>query len=493
MLGKRKSEMASWYGLAVRYGAVALMAQGGAVLTACSSSSSEAAPSDGGPRGKEAGKLADGSAIVGEGGQALKPFAPGGPADPGAGGVYVTISGESNALFGYPFPPDNFMNDTYMFDGWEFQIEAYIVIVDKVVLWANPNLSATNQSVHGAQVAHLDGPFVVDLHKGGSIVGQGGYPEEATPIGVIANQNDNGGAPFDPTTTYGFGFSTVPAGPVEGYEGEVAGYNAYNVNLDASEADDYAYMVAHGASVYYRGHAVWKGNDPNNPYKCTETNAGAGPDAGLVHVDGGPDGGTPVFTADGGYNFAAGPESGMNFRFAFSTPTNYVNCQNYTALGMGVGGEANPRGIQVSASDSVIAQVTVHMDHPFWESFAEDTPVHWDQIAAQYVGVSRPADGGFLESHLDDFRGVPFQGFTDHRGTPIPWRNCAGPNYTPPGSGQMSFSTLTVPVNPRATSASEAIRDYYDYIRYTQSTQGHLNSQGLCFIDRQFPSPAGGS
>ena len=43
------------------------------------------------------------------------------------------------------------------------------------------------------------------------------------------------------------------------------------------------------------------------------------------------------------------------------------------------------------------------------------------------------------------------------------------------------------------THPAEAIRDYYDYIRYTQSTQGHLNSQGLCFIDRQFPSPPGGS
>jgi len=48
-------------------------------------------------------------------------------------------------------------------------------------------------------------------------------------------------------------------------------------------------------------------------------------------------------------------------------------------------------------------------------------------------------------------------------------------------------------VNPHASSPAEAIRDYYDYIRYTQSTQGHLNSQGLCFIDRQFPSPPGGS
>jgi hypothetical protein len=427
-----------------------------------------------------------------DGSQALQLFPYGGPPDPGPGGIYVTISGESNAFTGYPFPPASFQADTYMFDGWEFQIEEYIVVVDQIVLWSDPNLSATNQSLHGTQVAHLSGPFVVDLHKGGTIVGQGGYPEEATAIGVLTNQNDNGGAAFDPTQTYGFGFSTIPAGPIPGYSGPVAGYNAYNVNLDESEAADYAYMVANGASVYYRGHAVWKGNDPSNPYACTETVTGPGPTLDRVHIDGGAEAGVLTYTPDGGYNFVGEPESGMNFRFAFSTPTSYVNCQNYTAQGMGIGGESSPRGIQVSESVSAIAQVTVHMDHPFWESFAEDTPVHWDQIAAQYVGVA-PPDGGVIESHLDDFHGVAFQGFTDHEGTPIPWRNCSGSNYTPPGNGQMSFNTLTVPVCPHGDNPAVCIRDYYDYIRYTQSTQGHLNSQGLCYIDRQFPSPPGGS
>jgi hypothetical protein len=421
---------------------------------------------------------ADGTSIENDAGQALKPFPSAGPCDPGAGGIYVTISGESNALTGYPFPPGDFMQDTYMVDGWQFEIDAYIVVVDHIVLWSNPNESSTNQSLHGTQVAHVDGPFVVDLHKGGDVVGQGGYPEEATPIGVFVNQNDNGGAAFDPTTTYGFGFSTVPAV-----------YDAYNVNLDPTEAGDYAYMVANGASVYYRGHAVWKGSESS--FGCTETSTTPAPDAGLAAVDGGIS--APL---DGGYDFAQqavdGPQ-GMNFRFAFSTPTNYVNCQNYTAQGLGIGGETSPRGIQVATSGSVIAQVTIHMDHPFWESFAEDSPVRWDQIASQYKGVAPPADGGLIEAHLDDFRGVPFQGFTDHQGTPIPWRSCAGASYPPPGNGQMFFSTLSVPVDPKETDPSKAIRDYYDYIRYTQSTQGHLNSQGLCYIDRQFPAPPGGS
>jgi hypothetical protein len=455
------------------------LACGASAWTACSN------PSGAGTLGTTCpAAISDAGAvtIANDAGTALKPFVSSSACDPGAGAVYVTISGESNALTGYPFPPGDFSQDTYMYDGWQFEIDKYIVVVDKVVLWANPNESSTNQSLHGAQVAHLDGPFVVDLHKGGDIVGQGGYPEEATPLGVLTNQNDNGGAAFGPTTSYGFGFSTVGAT-----------YDAYNVNLDPSEADDYAYMVAHGASVYYRGHAVWKGNESS--FGCTQTSAGMGDHVGLVQVDGGPDGGSPTYV-DGGYDFARaavdGPK-GMNFRFAFATPTNYVNCQNYTAQGVGIGGEASPRGVQVTSSGSVIAQVTIHMDHPFWESFAEDTPVHWDQIAAQYVGVPSPPDGGLIESHLEDFRGVPFQGFSDHQGTPLPWRNCSGLHYTPPGNGQMFFSTLSVPVDPRETDPAKAIRDYYDYIRYAQSTQGHLNSQGLCYIDRQFPAPPGGS
>ena len=63
----------------------------------------------------------------------------------------------------------------------------------------------------------------------------------------------------------------------------------------------------------------------------------------------------------------------------------------------------------------------------------------------------------------------------------------------PPGNGQMFFVTLSVPVNPHESDPAKAIRDYYDYIRFTQSTQGHLNSQGVCYIDRQFPAPRGGS
>ncbi len=449
--------------------ATGLSAFAGAIALSCSSADSVSPPifTGAGDASVDAGAVV----FADDAGQSTPPFPHGGPADPGPGAVYVTISGESNALSGYPFPPGDFTTDTYMVDGWQFVVREYIVNVDKVTLWSNPNVSATDPSQHGPAVAHLDGPFVVDLHQGGTLIGQGGAPEEATPLGVIANQNDNGGAAFDPATTYGFGFSTV-----------AASYSAYNVNLTSAEAADFDLMVQNSYSVLYVGSATWRG--AQSPEGCTQTVAGSGPGSAPEPTAGAGGDGAAAAAA---YDFTKLPAT-MTFRLGFSTPTDYVNCQNYTAQGMGIGGETSPRGIQVSPSQSVIAQVTVHMDHPFWESFAEDTPVHWDQIAAQYVGVP-----GAIEAHTEDMKGVPFYAFTDRTGTPLPWRNCAGSNYTPPGNGQMSFNTLSVPVNPEETDPSKALRDYYDYIRYTQSTQGHLNSQGLCFVARQFPSPPGGS
>jgi hypothetical protein len=36
---------------------------------------------------------------------------------------------------------------------------------------------------------------------------------------------------------------------------------------------------------------------------------------------------------------------------------------------------------------------------------------------------------------------------------------------------------------------TKGFRDYHDYTTYNQSTQGHLNSDGLCAISRHYPSP----
>jgi hypothetical protein len=33
------------------------------------------------------------------------------------------------------------------------------------------------------------------------------------------------------------------------------------------------------------------------------------------------------------------------------------------------------------------------------------------------------------------------------------------------------------------------LRDYYDFATYDQGTQGHLNSDDLCAVERHYPSP----
>jgi hypothetical protein len=442
-------------------------------LGACSSTSSNTSPGTSSCAGADSG-----TAALSGSGFTTKAFTP--PCDPGPGGILFSASGETLSLSGFKFPPNDPANDTYMVDGWNFVLKEYITVFAHVTLWDNPNMVPTDQSQHGAVVAHVDGPWVADLHKGGPLPGKGGAGEEATPITTLAKMDNGQG--FDPTTTYGFGFSTVAA-PSSG---------AYNVNLDPSEAADYAYMVQNGYSVLYVGTATWAGGAGNPLGPCTETNAGAGTaaDGGTADAGVAADGGTADagVAAGAAYDFSKLPQS-LQFRMGFNTPTNYVNCENGTDLsGKGINGEDHPRGVQVKGNQSIVAQVTIHMDHPFWESFAENSPLHWDQIAAHYVGAA-----GVPLVHTEDLKGVSFLGFTDKTGAPLPWRNCSGTNYMPPGSGQMNFDPLTVPVDPSATDPSKALRDYFDYIRYTQSTQGHLNSQGLCFIARQYPAPGGGS
>ena len=126
--------------------------------------------------------------------------------------------------------------------------------------------------------------------------------------------------------------------------------------------------------------------------------------------------------------------------------------------------------------------MTVHSDHPFWESFVHDSPAHFDMLAAQHVGEATPT------VLLEETKGVDPTAITDKDGHPVLWRTCDAKAYSPPGKGQMSFDTLGIPVNPKGDPAT-SIRDLYDYMTYNQSTQGHLNSDGLCFVDRHYPSP----
>jgi hypothetical protein len=365
------------------------------------------------------------------------------------------------ALDGYIWPPMSSM-DTVFVDGWQITFDRLIVTFDKIKLWSNPDMVPSDQTMHGALVAEVDGPWAIDLHKGGPLVGKGGPMERAVPFATLANQNKNGGAPFDPTARYGFGYDIVAASAT-----------AINVNLDAAAMVDYTTMQQRGYAVLYVGTATWVGT-PDCTGACTAATCS-----------------DPAFSFTGYANGSDTPFAGtppkVKFYLGYKTPTSYINCQNPDISGSGVNGEDHPRGLQVKSNQQIVAQLTVHTDHPLWENYDSDgPPIHFDQMAAV---AKKQADGSYLVQ-LEDTIGENWTAFA------VPWRYCdkAVSQYTPPDSdARMDFEGMHLNLyDPALTSnlaSTTKFRDYYDLTSHIQSTQGHLNSNGLCALQRHFMSP----
>lgn len=341
--------------------------------------------------------------------------------------MWFTASGETLALGGYGFPPADDSGIAFV-DGWEMRFERLLVTFDNITLSANPDLNPGEQSQTGPVVARIKGPWAVDLHKGGPLPGKGSLGEKAVPIASLSGQNLNGCSAFDLTQRYAFGYDVVPATSA-----------AMNVNLDADAELDYLDMISNQYSVLYVGTATSKSSESH--YACTP--AGAVFD-GLPKV--------------------------VNFRLGFKSPASYLNCQNPDNKGAEPisANEEYERGVYLFSNKSSTVQLTIHSDHPFWDSPVHDAPLHFDQIAARYVGVS-----GTPTARAEDFAGVDFTHFTDAAGNPLPWRNCLGPFYTPPDNGTMHFD-----------AAGLALADYREFMTYNVSTEGHLNSDGLCAVQR---------
>lgn len=370
--------------------------------------------------------------------------------------LIVTISGEGAALSGFSFPAA--ANEPSFVDGWEVKFDRILVTVDNIVLTDNPDMSPTDQSVTGAVVAKATGPWAVDMSKPGT-------PTEIRPEGTTATdvsgnepveddghghaapgtRNPNaqplvkiqgleGNAKLDPSVRYGFGFDIVAASA-----------NATKTNLDASSDADYAEMVSKGWAVLYVGTATFKGTD------CKQS-------------------------AD--YDFNALPKT-VKFRFGFKTPTQYLNCQNSDLRGKAFDGEEAQRGVQVDGHGGTSAQITLHVDHPFWNTVDHDAAeLFFDQMAA----LATP-DGTLT---LEDLNAADFTSFKDRKGAALPWRSCVA--VKEPKQGTRAFDSGSVAVNPSA-SPETALRHYGDFVSYQQSTEGHLNADGLCAVKRLFPSP----
>jgi hypothetical protein len=116
-----------------------------------------------------------------------------------------------------------------------------------------------------------------------------------------------------------------------------------------------------------------------------------------------------------------------------------------------------------------------------------DSPAHFDQFAARVAGQS---DGGAPTATMESTKGVDYTAYTDALGHALNWRYCIAPptDVHPQFGGAMAFDPQSVPHCPSGNPAT-GLCDYYDFATYNQSTQGHLNSDGLCFVKRNYPSP----
>jgi len=428
--------------------AVAVLAAVGSLTWACSNGSNGSSCSS--------AAVASTSTTGASNPGALAAFTP--PKDPGSGGILFAASGEVLALSGYPFPPVN-DGDPAFVDGWDVKFTRLLVTVDKIKISTNPDTAPGDQSQFGSVVGEVDGPWAIDLaHSDPSYLpGKGGAGEEAVPIAALANQNKNCGESFATDgTRYAFGFDTIAA-----TASTTDGRQTMNVNLDAAGQADYATMIQNQCAVLYVGVATFKGG----------TVAG--------HTD-----------CNSDPTYASWPST-VNFSLCYKSPTSYENCQNpdNDPAGPISPNEEHERGIALKTNGSVIGQVTIHTDHPFWDSVLHDSPTHFDQFAARVAGQG--IDGGAPPTvTLEMTKGVDYTAYSDALGQKLQWRYCIDPptDVHSQFTGPMAFDPQSVPHAP-GTDPSTGLRDYEDYSTYNQSTQGHLNSDGLCFVKRNYPSP----
>ncbi len=413
-------------------------------ITCASSATCAAGPADAG---------------TGSGSSTLAHFTP--PVDPGPGGILFAASGEVLALTGYQFPPAN-AGDPVFVDGWSVSFTRLLVTLDNISLSNGPNVTPGDQSCTEPTVAKISGPWAVDLAHGDPsyLQGKGGPGEEAVPIAALSHQNYPAGnsAAFDTSgaNAYAFGFDVIPATSA-----------AMNVNIDAAGLTDYQQMAADGCAVLYVGTATFNGTS------CTCPTAAA-PNAAC----------DPAIYA----NWPAVGQS-VPFHLCFKSPTSYVNCQNPdNDPAAALPGEEHQRGIFFKSNQFVVGQITIHTDHPFWDSVLHDSPAHFDQFAARVAGQGQA--GVFPTVTLDLTQGVDYTAYKDALGNALSWRYCIAPptDVHTPLKGVMAFDPQNVP-HAVGTDACQGLRDYYDFSTYDQSTQGHLNSDGLCYVARHYPSP----
>jgi hypothetical protein len=355
--------------------------------------------------------------------------------------VEVTFSGETLGINGLPFQPVS-QGDPYFVDGWNMTIDEDIVVVGNIALNTMPTEDQTWYDM-GSQVAHKVGPYVFDAHQAAGFIGADGV-EPASPMFVFDKEDD--GSSFDSNQRYAFSYDTV-----------VAAYPAWNLNLTPQGQADYDMMVSNGWDKFIRATATYVGTG-TYPVAATQM------------------------------KFDAFPMT-VSFTMGWNDATSNTNCVNPFNGDMDEANLAN-RGIVILPNDAAIAQITMHVDHVFWDKLKQEgAALRFDPIAA-----FAPADTSTTPFSLNGFHAQHLlTTFAD--GTPLPDRSPYQPNPSPNVSGSVTNDTqpnpLQVTMNLNGVTAPDGSAfpdDLVQFMAFSAQSQMHLNAQGLCYIKGQNPA-----
>jgi len=358
-------------------------------------------------------------------------FGPNSPNTPGS--IEVTFSGETLGVSGLPFwnSASFTQGNPYFVDGWSVSFDEILVVLGNFRLAPGATQTPAQNQVQ-SPVATKSGPFVVDMHTPQGFVGKDGVEPAGAIFRFVSQDNGQG---FDVNTRYSFSYDTMKAV-----------YPATQINLtSAQQVSDYDLMVKNGWSKLYRGTATYVGGGiTGSNYSQTVLN-----------------------------DFAALPTA-VSFMLGWNDATSMINCANPD-----FGSDQNLpqyRGVQPTTSGAVIAQVTLHVDHAFWDILKQEgAPLRFDPIAAW-------APAGTSAASPFDLRTLatkPYAPATFSDGTPIPDRSI----YIPQPSGYSSDQSNTSEVRLNLNGVPAAnLPGIADFMAFSAQSQMHLNANGLCYI-----------
>lgn len=342
--------------------------------------------------------------------------------------------------------------DPQFVDGWNVTFNKYIVVIGNLRLTKNATQYQDQKTLNLPPVASKAGPYVIDVHQLASdgfngFVGADGQEPAA---GIFKWDTADDGSPFStdgPDSPYAFSYDTVPAV-----------YPATQVNLTQDDLLIYDMMVQKGWNKYIDATATFVA-------------AGKYPDPAIEAKFEALAGGT----VDGQGNYTHAPQ--VRFVFGWNDATTNFNCINPNNGDMDEANLAN-RGVIPNSNGAMIAQVTIHTDHVFWDKLKQEgTPLRMDYIAAW-----APADTTTTPLDLRTLADKPLA-TTFRDGTPLPDR--APHLVNPTGtftSDQTDPGHVTLDLNgvPAAN-----IKGIADFMAFSAQSQTHLNADGLCYVKGQ--------